>query len=127
MEVAYAILATWIEGQLIVLSRNIGKELPHRTDNMTAVDQSYHEKPEQIHERCNGSASEQTHRKGCVLEPPPQPRDATEEEIESFPHVVDRVPWAAWIVIFAGAAERFTYFGVLAPWRGFTSCLSPIY
>ena len=105
----------------------MNKELPCRTDNMTAVDQSCHEKLEQSQEKCNGLASEQTHGKGCILEPPLQPRDATEEEIEAFPHVVDRVPWAAWIVIFAGAAERFTYFGVLAPWRGFTSCLSPIY
>jgi hypothetical protein len=94
---------------------------------MTAVDQPCHEKPEQIQEKGNGSASEQTHAKGCVLEPLLEPRDATEEEIETFQHVVDRVPWAAWIVIFAGAAERFTYFGVLAPWRGFNSCLSSIF
>jgi hypothetical protein len=44
---------------------------------------------------CNGSASEQMYGKGCVLEPPIEPRDATEEEIETIPHVVDRVPWAA--------------------------------
>lgn len=45
------------------------------------------------------------------------PRDATEEEIKILPHVVDRIPFAAWAVILAGAAERFTYFGVIAPWR----------
>ena len=44
-------------------------------------------------------------------------RDATDEEIESLVHVSDKVPFAAWAVIFAGAAERFTYFGQIAPWR----------
>ena len=45
------------------------------------------------------------------------PRDATDLEIETLPYVIDRVPFAAWAVIFAGAAERFTYFGLIAPWR----------
>ena len=52
-----------------------------------------------------------------------QPRDATEEEIESLPHVTDRVPVAAWVVVLAGAAERSTYFGIIAPWR--TSAFHP--
>ncbi|KAL8836194.1 MAG: hypothetical protein Q9176_006455 [Flavoplaca citrina] len=45
------------------------------------------------------------------------PRDATEDEVATLPHVTDRIPIAAWIVILAGAAERATYFGVIAPWR----------
>lgn len=49
-----------------------------------------------------------------------QIRDATEEESKTLRHVNDRVPTAAWIVIFAGAAERATYFGVIAPWRMLT-------
>lgn len=53
-----------------------------------------------------------------------QPRDATEEEIKTLRHVSDRVPSAAWIVILAGAAERATYFGIIAPWRTLTRCLS---
>jgi len=44
-------------------------------------------------------------------------RDATDEEVETLAHVTDNVPFAAWAVIFAGAAERFTYFGLIAPWR----------
>ena len=44
-------------------------------------------------------------------------RDATNEEFETLAHVTDDVPFAAWAVIFAGAAERFTYFGLIAPWR----------
>ena len=48
------------------------------------------------------------------------PRDATEEEITALPHVTDKIPFAAWAVIIAGAAERFTYFGLLAPWRKLT-------
>lgn len=46
-----------------------------------------------------------------------QPRDATEEEIKTLRHVSDGIPVSAWIVILAGAAERATYFGIIAPWR----------
>jgi len=45
------------------------------------------------------------------------PRDATQQEIDSLPHVADKLPFAAWAVILAGAFERFTYFGLIAPWR----------
>lgn len=45
------------------------------------------------------------------------PRDATQEEIDALPHVADKLPFAAWAVIVAGAFERFTYFGLIAPWR----------
>ncbi|MCJ1265026.1 peptide transporter ptr2 [Lobaria immixta] len=48
-----------------------------------------------------------------------QPRDATEEEIKTLRHVSDRIPTAAWIVILAGAAERATYFGIIAPWQNY--------
>ncbi len=44
-------------------------------------------------------------------------REATQAEIDSLPHVADKVPFAAWAVILAGAAERFTYFGIISPWR----------
>jgi POT family proton-dependent oligopeptide transporter len=37
--------------------------------------------------------------------------------VDSLPHVADKVPFAAWAVILAGAAERFTYFGIISPWR----------
>ncbi|KAL8980140.1 MAG: hypothetical protein Q9205_004699, partial [Flavoplaca limonia] len=47
------------------------------------------------------------------------PRDATEDEVATLPHVTDRIPIAAWIVILAGAAERATYFGVIAPWQNY--------
>lgn len=46
-----------------------------------------------------------------------QRRDATDEETKTLRHVNDRIPAAAWIVILAGAAERATYFGIIAPWR----------
>ena len=52
-----------------------------------------------------------------VLEVDNQPRDATEDEVKTLRHVNDRIPIAAWIVILAGAAERATYFGIIAPWR----------
>lgn len=47
------------------------------------------------------------------------PRPATDEEIKDLPHVTDRVPRAAWIVIFAGALERAGYFGIIAPWQNY--------
>lgn len=46
-------------------------------------------------------------------------RRPTSEEISSLPHVVDKIPFAAWAVIFAGAFERFTYFGLIAPWQNY--------
>jgi hypothetical protein len=44
-------------------------------------------------------------------------RDATEEQINTLPLLVDKIPAAAWIVIVAGSCERFTYFGIITPWR----------
>ena len=46
-------------------------------------------------------------------------RDATEEEIRSLPHVVDKIPVTVWVAESIGAAERFTYYGITAPWRTF--------
>ena len=46
-----------------------------------------------------------------------QRRDATEDEINSLPHIVDNIPVAVWIAEFVGAAERFTYYGITTPWR----------
>ena len=54
-----------------------------------------------------------------AIEEPFQQRDATEDEIETLPHIRDKLPFVAWVVIIAGAAERFTYFGLMAPWRKF--------
>jgi hypothetical protein len=48
-------------------------------------------------------------------------RDATQAEVDSLPHIADTVPFTAWAVILAGAAERFTYFGIISPWREFSS------
>ena len=44
-------------------------------------------------------------------------RDATEDEIDSLPHVVDDIPTAVWIAEFIGAAERVTYYSITTPWR----------
>ncbi|KAF2841748.1 hypothetical protein M501DRAFT_929637 [Patellaria atrata CBS 101060] len=46
-------------------------------------------------------------------------RPATDQEIADLPHVIDRIPFAVWAVILAGAAERFTYFGLIAPWQNY--------
>ncbi|KAH8801779.1 peptide transporter PTR2-A [Xylogone sp. PMI_703] len=46
-------------------------------------------------------------------------RDATEEEIKTLRHVVDSIPRIAWIALMIGAAERFTYYGITAPWQNY--------
>ncbi|KAK2751173.1 peptide transporter ptr2 [Myotisia sp. PD_48] len=76
---------------------------------------SIREKPEL---ECSPENHKQPHA-GCDSSSSEKPRDATEEEIETLPRVADRVPLAAWIVIFAGSAERFTYYGVIAPWQNY--------
>lgn len=44
-------------------------------------------------------------------------RDATEEEIKTLRHVVDRIPRTVWIALMIGAVERFTYYCITPPWR----------
>jgi len=43
--------------------------------------------------------------------------EATEGEIKNHGHVVDAIPLRVWIVAFIGMAERFTFYGITAPWR----------
>lgn len=45
------------------------------------------------------------------------PRDATEEEIDTLPRIVDRVPFAAWAAALIGSAERFSYYAIISIWR----------
>lgn len=49
-------------------------------------------------------------------------RRATDQEVETLRNVVDDLPVTVWIAAFVGAAERFTFYGLTAPWR--TSCIS---
>lgn len=44
-------------------------------------------------------------------------REATEDELKNLPRVVDEVPSVVWIALLAGAAERFTFYAISAPWR----------
>lgn len=44
-------------------------------------------------------------------------RKATQDEIETLPHVVDSIPAVVWVALVAGAAERFTFYAVSTPWR----------
>ena len=46
-----------------------------------------------------------------------QRRDASDHECQTLPHVVDEIPTTVWIAALIGAAERFTYYGITAPWR----------
>jgi len=41
----------------------------------------------------------------------------TEDEVKNLRHVVDDIPGIVWIAAFVGAAERFTFYGITAPWR----------
>jgi hypothetical protein len=94
----------------------------HRSDSMPAEVESCLGQHEPTQEKESTScACEQTHTQRLTSETSFQPRDATDEEIAILPHIADRLPFAAWIVIFAGAAERFTYYAVIAPWRALMS------
>jgi len=46
-----------------------------------------------------------------------QCREATAEEIETLPHVIDAIPFLVWVALAAGAADRFTFYAIAAPWR----------
>ncbi|TDZ61176.1 Peptide transporter PTR2 [Colletotrichum trifolii] len=47
------------------------------------------------------------------------PRDATDEEVESLPHVVDRLPPRAWAAALIGASERFSYYCFVSIWQNY--------
>lgn len=49
------------------------------------------------------------------------PRDATDEEIESLRHVVDKLPRKVWVSLIVSGAERFTYYTITTPWRKCTT------
>lgn len=40
-----------------------------------------------------------------------------DEATSALPHVSDRLPWAAWMVVFFSSAERFSYFAFTGPLR----------
>ncbi|GJD01078.1 oligopeptide transporter [Colletotrichum higginsianum] len=45
------------------------------------------------------------------------PRDATDDEVENLPHLVDKLPPAAWAAALIGASERFSYYCFVSIWR----------
>lgn len=102
----------------IALSHEEGSGLRHRSEyDLTitvGLDPVQMEKPQ---EKGNGSVCKRSHSQVDVLETSFRPREATKEEIGTLPHVVDHLPFAVWPVVIAGAMERFTYFGLIAPWR----------
>ncbi|KAI9745050.1 MAG: hypothetical protein M1818_001328 [Claussenomyces sp. TS43310] len=46
-------------------------------------------------------------------------RDATEDEVATLRHIGDDIPRSAWIALLLGAAERFTFYAVTAPWQNY--------
>jgi POT family proton-dependent oligopeptide transporter len=50
-------------------------------------------------------------------------REAMEDDIKTLRHVVDYIPRRVWIAALVGAAERFTFYGITAPWRTFNVML----
>ncbi|PQE28722.1 PTR2-Di-and tripeptide permease protein [Rutstroemia sp. NJR-2017a WRK4] len=46
-------------------------------------------------------------------------RDATEEEILNCRHVPDQLHAAVWIALLVGAAERFAFYYITAPWQNY--------
>ncbi|KAF3799835.1 putative peptide transporter ptr2 [Colletotrichum gloeosporioides] len=47
------------------------------------------------------------------------PRDATSDEIESLPHIVDTLPPEAWVAALIGASERFSYYCFVSIWQNY--------
>ncbi|KAH7075833.1 oligopeptide transporter [Paraphoma chrysanthemicola] len=43
----------------------------------------------------------------------------SDEDIKNLRHVVDDLPITVWIASFVGAAERFTFYGLTAPWQNY--------
>lgn len=60
---------------------------------------------------------EQVSSPGLSPETVSEPRDATDDEIRNLPHIVDRVPLAAWAAALIGAWERFGYYSMITIWR----------
>ncbi|KNG85761.1 oligopeptide transporter [Aspergillus nomiae NRRL 13137] len=46
-------------------------------------------------------------------------RDATDEEIGSLRHVVDKLPRKVWVSLIVSGAERFTYYTITTPWQNY--------
>ena len=98
---------------------------PSTTDNSisSAAVESYSTPSDSTNEKITlqpegpGFASTALSRTESTSEDDHTPRDATEEEIKSLRHVVDTIPRIVWVALMVGAAERFTYYGVSAPWR----------
>jgi POT family proton-dependent oligopeptide transporter len=40
-------------------------------------------------------------------------------DLAALPEAIGPIPFSAWAVIFFGAFERFTYFGLIAPWQNY--------
>ncbi|OBR10853.1 Oligopeptide transporter [Colletotrichum higginsianum IMI 349063] len=47
------------------------------------------------------------------------PRDATDDEVENLPHLVDKLPPAAWAAALIGASERFSYYCFVSIWQNY--------
>ncbi|CAO2658288.1 Nn.00g060110.m01.CDS01 [Neocucurbitaria sp. VM-36] len=46
-------------------------------------------------------------------------REATEAESRDLPHIVDHIPFVAWIAAIIGAAERFGYYSTVITWQNY--------
>lgn len=44
-------------------------------------------------------------------------RDATDDEIDKLPHIIDKLPPEAWAAAVIGASERFSYYCFVSIWR----------
>ncbi|KAI5967306.1 PTR2 [Candida margitis] len=46
-------------------------------------------------------------------------REPTEHEVKTLRHVADKIPMAAWLVAVVELAERFSYYGLSAPFQNY--------
>lgn len=45
--------------------------------------------------------------------------EPTSEELETLPHISDRIPLAAWLIVFCELCERFAFYGMSGPFQNY--------
>lgn len=45
--------------------------------------------------------------------------EPTAEELETLPHIADRIPLAAWLIVICELCERFAFYGMSGPFQNY--------
>lgn len=62
-----------------------------------------------------------------VVSPDTEPNEIepTAEELETLPHISDRIPLAAWMIVFCELCERFAFYGMSGPFQNYIQFPAP--